>query len=81
MSDETVLKVILTIILGVPLAIIGIALGAVVGFYGLYYFCVFMGNGAVQAGWALAYFTVPVGMLVGGLAGFSLPALFCILWD
>lgn len=81
MSDEPVLKVILTIISSLCLAVIGIVLGGVIGFFGLYYYCLFMGNDYMQVGWALAYITVPVGMLAGGGLGFSLPVLFWLMWD
>ncbi|QDU07666.1 hypothetical protein [Gimesia aquarii] len=79
---ETVLKVILTIISSVFLAITGAAIGAVIGFYGLYYFCVFMddGHGQAGAGFALAYITIPLGMLLGGGLGCSIPVLFWAKW-
>ena len=80
MFEETVLKVILTIISSVYLAISGAIIGAVIGFYGLYYYCFFIDNDAVQAGWVLAYITVPLGMLLGGGLGCSFPVLFWVKW-
>ncbi|QDV21621.1 hypothetical protein Pan153_63110 [Gimesia panareensis] len=69
-----------TIIAAFITAGIGVVLGAVVGFYGLYYFCVLMGDGSVQVGWVFLYFTIPAGMLAGGILGGSLPLLFHVRW-
>lgn len=55
-------------------------MGAIVGFLGLLYFCFFMGDGAVPTGWALLYFTIPGGMLAGGILGGALPLLFYAKW-
>ncbi|WP_144985730.1 hypothetical protein [Gimesia aquarii] len=68
-------------ILAIFTTIIGIALGAVIGFYGLYYHCLMMDTihggtgpgGAVGAGWALLFITIPLGMLLGGGLGCFLP--------
>ncbi|QDT44948.1 hypothetical protein Pan241w_50650 [Gimesia alba] len=77
-DDEitTGMKWILTIIT----AGIGMILGAVVGVYGLYFLCTLMGDGFVQAGWVFLYFTVPAGVLAGGILGGSLPLLFHAKW-
>lgn len=81
-DDEmlTFLKWLLTIISALITAGIGIILGAVVGFYGLYYFCTLMGKEAVQAGWPLLFITIPVGVLVGGILGGAVPFLFHAKW-
>ncbi|WP_298860010.1 hypothetical protein [uncultured Gimesia sp.] len=65
-------------ILAISSVLIGIVLGAVIGFYGTFYFCVMMDGGASQggfvgAGWAFLFFTIPIGMLFGGGLGFFLP--------
>ena len=69
-----------TIISSIITAGIGVVMGAFVGVIGLYYFCVFMGDGAVQVGWAFLYFTIPGGMLAGGILGGALPLLFYAKW-
>ncbi|QDU53734.1 hypothetical protein [Gimesia panareensis] len=81
-DDEitTGMEWVFTIIAALITAGIGVVVGAVVGFYGLYFFCVLMGDVYVQAGWALLFVTVPVGMLAGGILGGSLPLLFHVRW-
>ncbi|WP_417382498.1 hypothetical protein [Gimesia sp.] len=81
-DDEftTAIEWVFTIISAIITAGIGVVIGALVGFLGLYYFCVLMGDGFVQSGWALLYFTVPGGMLAGGILGGSLPLLFNANW-
>ncbi|WP_278469054.1 hypothetical protein [Gimesia maris] len=69
-----------TIISAIIKAGIGVVMGAIVGFLGLLYFCFFMGDGAVPTVWALLYFTIPGGMLAGGILGGALPLLFYANW-
>jgi len=76
----TAISWVFTIVSSIITAGIGVVMGAFVGFFGLYYFCVLMGDGAVQTGWALLYFTIPGGMLAGGILGGSLPLLFYAKW-
>ncbi|WP_417387405.1 hypothetical protein [Gimesia sp.] len=76
----SVMKWMLTIVSAIITAGIGVVLGAIVGIYGLLYFCLFMGDGFAQAGWVLAYITVPVGILGGAILGGSLPFFFHIKW-
>lgn len=77
---DTALTSILTIIAAITTAGIGLIVGAFVGFYGLIYFCHFLGGGLGQADWVLIIFTVPAGMLGGAILGGSLPFLFLMEW-
>lgn len=79
-ENDTVLTSILTILAAITTAGIGIIVGAFVGFYGLIYFCLLMGDGFGQSGWVLMIFTVPAGMLGGAILGGSLPFLFLMEW-
>lgn len=78
MDDEftTAMKWIWAILSAMVTSVTGIFLGAFVGFYGFIYFCVLMGDDLVQAAWPLLLFTVPGGMLAGGILGGALPFLF-----
>ncbi|WP_145312366.1 hypothetical protein [Gimesia fumaroli] len=67
-------------VLAIASAGIGMILGAVVGFYGLYFLCPLMGGDFVQAGWGFLFFSVPAGVLAGGILGGSLPLLFHAKW-
>lgn len=82
MDDEftTAMKWIWAILSAMVTSVAGIVLGAFVGFYGLYYFCVFMGEVYVQAGWGFLFITVPGGMLAGGILGGCLPFFFIMKW-
>lgn len=82
-DDEftTAMKWGLTIVSAIVTAGIGMILGALVGFYGLYFLCtLLMGDGFIQAGWGLLYISVPAGVLAGGILGGSLPLLFHVNW-
>ena len=72
MSEKSVLMTVMKIILIMSSIITGILLGSVIGFYGAYYLCLFIGSGFEQVGWAFLIFTVPFGMVVGGGLGFFL---------
>lgn len=81
-DDEiaTGMKWILTIVSAIITAGIGMILGAVVGFYGLYFLCTLIGDDFVQAGWGFLFFSIPAGVLAGGFLGGSLPFLFHVKW-
>lgn len=81
MSEESgFLKVLITIIS----TVVGIIIGGLIGSVGFYYFCLIMDStqggspgGFVGAGWALLFFTIPIGVLGGGGIGLCLSLFFC----
>jgi len=48
-------------------AILGAAVGGVIGFFGTYYAVVLFWREAFAIGWIFCFFTVPLGAAIGGL--------------
>lgn len=69
----------LRILLMIAVICIGAAIGAVLGFFGLFWVCEYLdaqdaeraagGGGYVAVGWIFLFVTVPLGALLGGVSG------------
>jgi len=65
-------------------ALLGIILGGLLGFFGVFYLCKLIdffnspkpGNGAVNAGWIFTFITVPLFAIIGCVCGIRLAAFF-----
>lgn len=70
----------LRILLMIAVICIGAILGAILGFFGLFWVCEYLdaqnaeraanGGGYVAAGWIFLFVTVPLGALLGAVSGF-----------
>ncbi|AYN67384.1 hypothetical protein D1013_08400 [Euzebyella marina] len=68
------------ILIMLTLIFVGVILGGILGFYGLFWICQYLdgqeaeraasGGGYVAVGWIFLFVTIPFGSLIGGITGF-----------
>ena len=54
---------------------LGLLIGGIIGFYGVYYFCLLHdystsaepGGGLISVGWVFTFYTVPIGAIFGAI--------------
>lgn len=80
-SPKELIAPLASLIVCLSTGLIGAAIGCAIGFFGVYYLCMFIdsllypdgnptGGGLMAVGWLICFATVPVGILVGGYIGF-----------
>ena len=70
----------LRILIMIAIIIVGLVIGGVLGFFGLFWICEYLdaqdaarasqGGGYVAVGWIFLFITIPLGALLGGLSAF-----------